>query len=75
MESSGITYLKGDWTNRDRQITALLKEYGRNGIPLYIMFANDNTDRGKILPQILTTETVLQAINEATASKTGLTLR
>ena len=75
MESSGIAYLKGDWTNRDRQITALLKEYGRNGIPLYIMFANDNADRGKILPQILTTETVLQAINEATASKAGLTLR
>lgn len=75
MVESGITYLKGDWTNRDPQITALLKEYGRNGIPLYIVFANDNTERGKILPQILTTKTVLQAINEATTPKASVTLR
>ncbi|MEH6910158.1 MAG: protein-disulfide reductase DsbD [Oceanicoccus sp.] len=75
MKESGITYLKGDWTNRDRQITALLKEYGRNGIPLYIVFANNDADKGKILPQILTTETVLQAIQEATTPKVSVTLR
>lgn len=67
MAESGITYLKGDWTNRDPNITALLKDYGRNGIPLYIVFADGNSDKGKILPQILTKETVLQAISQATS--------
>ena len=33
-----ITYLKGDWTNRDDEITQLLSEFGRSGVPLYIYY-------------------------------------
>lgn len=66
IEQSGITYLKADWTNRSSDITALLKQYGRTGIPLYIVYGTGNSMQGELLPQILTIDTVVEAINNAT---------
>ena len=66
IENSGITYLKADWTNRNADITALLKQYGRTGIPLYIVYGAGNSMQGELLPQILTIDTVVDAINKAT---------
>ena len=65
LRDGGITYLKGDWTNHDPQITALLKRYGRNGIPLYIVYPRGTAERGEVLPQILTTDRVLAAFDRA----------
>ncbi len=60
-EQQGITYLKGDWTNRDAAITALLEQHGRAGVPLYLAYrAGSRTP--EILPQILTESIVLDAI-------------
>ncbi|MFA7553956.1 MAG: protein-disulfide reductase DsbD [Spongiibacteraceae bacterium] len=64
--NSGVTYLKADWTNYDAAITELLKQYDRTGIPLYIIYPADNSPQGKVLPQILTTAIVLDAIDAAT---------
>jgi thiol:disulfide interchange protein len=53
----GIAYLKGDWTNRNREITRVLEGFGRSGVPLYVLYR-----RGAepiILPQILTESVVL----------------
>jgi thiol:disulfide interchange protein/DsbC/DsbD-like thiol-disulfide interchange protein len=57
----GITYLKGDWTNRDPEITRILAEFGRSGVPLYLYYPAGNSARPVILPQILTPEIVTQA--------------
>ena len=56
-----ITYLKGDWTNEDPDITAALQEYGRSGVPLYLLYAKD-ASRATVLPQILTPGIVLDAL-------------
>jgi thiol:disulfide interchange protein DsbD len=56
-----ITYLKGDWTNEDPNITAALQEYGRSGVPLYLLYAKD-AHRAIVLPQILTPGIVLDAL-------------
>lgn len=57
-ENKGITYLKGDWTNRNPEITRLLERFGRSGVPLYVFY------RGKgepiVLPQLLTESIVLE---------------
>ena len=37
-EQAGVVKLKGDWTNRDPEITAVLKELGRAGVPLYLFW-------------------------------------
>jgi len=52
-EKSGTVKLKGDWTNRDPEITSLLKELGRAGVPLYLFWA-PGAERPIILPQVLT---------------------
>lgn len=58
----GIVALKGDWTNRNPEITALLQRYGRSGVPLYLLYGG----RGDpvILPQLLTAATVLDALGK-----------
>lgn len=60
----GITYLKGDWTNRDPEITRLLERYGRAGVPLYLFYAAGKTEP-IVLPQLLTEGIVIAAISES----------
>jgi thiol:disulfide interchange protein DsbD len=62
-----VTYMVGDWTNRDSDITAYLTRYGRAGVPLYVYYGPRNPQTGerpepKILPQILTPGTVRKAV-------------
>lgn len=50
--SSGVNYLKGDWTQYDPAITALLARFGRNGVPLYLYYPPHGEP--VVLPQLLT---------------------
>ncbi|SDF11039.1 thiol:disulfide interchange protein DsbD [Massilia sp. PDC64] len=59
---AGITYLKGDWTSQDERITALLKQFGRSGVPLYVFYPAGADSRPVVLPQLLTPGIVLDAI-------------
>jgi thiol:disulfide interchange protein DsbD len=59
---SGITYLKGDWTNRDAHISQILSRFGRSGVPLYVYYPAGGKKKPIELPQILTPEIVLSAI-------------
>jgi thiol:disulfide interchange protein DsbD len=57
-QKAGVVKLKGDWTNRDPEITSLLKELGRAGVPLYLLWA-PSAQGPKILPQVLTESLML----------------
>jgi thiol:disulfide interchange protein DsbD len=61
-EKAGVVKLKGDWTNRDPEITSLLKELGRAGVPLYLWWA-PGAERPKILPQVLTESLILSELS------------
>jgi thiol:disulfide interchange protein/DsbC/DsbD-like thiol-disulfide interchange protein len=56
-----VAYLKGDWTRQDATITAFLREHGRDGVPLYVYFPPGD-EPPRVLPQILTEQTMLRAI-------------
>jgi thiol:disulfide interchange protein DsbD len=62
----GIVYLKGDWTNRNPEITRVLSSFGRSGVPLYIYYPPGDDGDPVILPQILTESIVLTAMNLST---------
>ena len=62
LKNKGITYLKGDWTNYNPEITALLNQNNRNGVPLYLLYPG-NQQAPLILPQLLTENITLNAIN------------
>jgi thiol:disulfide interchange protein DsbD len=56
--------LKGDWTNRDPEITATLHELGRAGVPLYLWWPA-GAERPRILPQVLTESLILSEVSPA----------
>lgn len=56
-----IAYLKADWTRGDPAISALLREHGREGVPLYLYWAPGAAEP-VILPQLLTEAGLLEAI-------------
>ena len=57
-----IAYLKGDWTNRNPEITRLLEKFGRSGVPLYVLYRGGREP--VVLPQILTQSLVLDALGQ-----------
>jgi len=59
--AKNVAYLVADWTNRNPEVTALLKENGRSGVPLYLYYA-PGARTPIILPQILTETGVLSAL-------------
>ena len=59
--SKNVAYLVADWTNQNPEITQLLKDNGRSGVPLYLYYAPHATTP-VILPQILTESGVLGAL-------------
>ncbi|TDP61527.1 protein-disulfide reductase DsbD family protein [Roseateles toxinivorans] len=61
-QRAGITYLKGDWTHQDARISALLAEYGRSGVPLYLYFPAGVGTSALVLPQLLTPGIVIDAL-------------
>ncbi len=56
-----ITYMKGDWTNEDPEITAILEHFNRPSVPLYVLYPGDISKEPIILPQILTPGMVAEA--------------
>ena len=56
-----VAYLVADWTNRNDEITTLLKQNGRSGVPLYLYYA-PGAAAPVILSQVLTESEVLQAL-------------
>jgi thiol:disulfide interchange protein len=65
----GVVYMVADWTNEDARIAGLLKKHGRNGIPLYLMYSADTSTAPLILPQLLTKQTVLEALETVSSKK------
>ncbi|WP_017446508.1 protein-disulfide reductase DsbD family protein [Gayadomonas joobiniege] len=58
-----VHYMVGDWTNKDEHIFKFLTEYNRAGVPLYVLYIGNK--REQILPQLLTSKQVVNALNQA----------
>jgi len=67
-ERSGIVKLKGDWTHYNPEITELLTQFGRNGVPLYLLYKGDKQQKPQMLPQILREDLVINAIESVKTS-------
>jgi len=60
----GVTLMKGDWTNRDPEITKALSSFGRAGVPLYVVYnAKPGTAEPQVLPQLLSAAVVRDAFS------------
>jgi thiol:disulfide interchange protein DsbD len=62
--AAGVTYLKGDWTNRDAEIGAYLRSFNRDGLPFYAFYPAGGRDP-LVLPPVLTETIVTGEIERA----------
>src|SRR5438045_8435807 len=59
-----IVKLKADWTNGDPAITKLMKQFGRPGVPLYVLYPGKN-DAPIVFPEVLTKGMDLKKLQSA----------
>src|SRR5207247_1819339 len=57
----GIVKLKADWTNGDPVITKLLQQFGRPGVPLYVLYPGRH-EEPIVSPQLLSSSMILDKL-------------
>ena len=60
----GIIKFKADWTNADPAITKILKQFGRPGVPLYVLYPAGKAPI--VFPELLTQSIMLEKLETIT---------
>jgi thiol:disulfide interchange protein DsbD len=60
-----VVRFKADWTRRDERIRAALARFGRAGVPLTVVYHPSAPDQPVVLPELLTTAQLLEALRGA----------
>jgi thiol:disulfide interchange protein len=63
-KTRGVVAMKADWTNRDERITRALASFGRSGVPFYVLYGRNPAEPPHILPEVLTSGIVLNALDK-----------
>jgi len=66
MQQRKVVLLRADWTRRDAAISNELARLGRNGVPVYAIY-RPGAGQPQLLPELLTVQTVLDAISKESA--------
>ena len=64
LKNKKVTLVKGDWTQRNEDITRFLARYDRVGVPFYVLYSPQHPE-GQILPEVLTKSTFKDLIQAA----------
>jgi len=62
----GVTRIKADWTNADPAITKILKQFGRPGVPMYVLYPGNHAEP-ILFPEVLTQTYVLEKLETVSA--------
>jgi thiol:disulfide interchange protein/DsbC/DsbD-like thiol-disulfide interchange protein len=57
-----IALFRADWTHSDPEISKTLRQFNRDGVPLYLLYSPTNKDTPQVLPAVLTPGIVLDAL-------------
>lgn len=74
LQELGVELLKADFTKPSPEIFEALKKFDRPGVPLNVIYPAGRPDQEIVLPEVLTSDTVLQALEKAGASQSGSTI-
>jgi thiol:disulfide interchange protein DsbD len=69
LRSPGLVTIRADWTNRNPEVTHLLRKFGRSGVPLYVVFPAGRPTQPLVLPEVITSGIVMEAIDRALAPR------
>ena len=64
--SRGVTKIKADWTNADPAITKILKQFGRPGVPMYVLYPGNHAEP-ILFPELLTQNLILEKLETVSA--------
>jgi len=64
LQRHSVTYMQGDWTSRNPEITAFLERFDRAGVPLYVLYPAAG-GAPRVLPQILDPGALRRALEAA----------
>ncbi len=65
LAQGAVATFRADWTLRDEQIRSELARHGKAGVPVYLVYDPTRADRPLILPELLTVDAVLEALERA----------
>jgi thiol:disulfide interchange protein DsbD len=60
-----VAFFVADWTRRDARIGAKLAEFGRAGVPMYLVVSPAAPGKPEVLPELLTSDSVIDAVRRA----------
>jgi len=63
----GVVKMKADWTNGDPTITKLLQQFGRPGVPLYVLYPGKSQEP-IVFPELLTKNILLDKLETITVA-------
>jgi thiol:disulfide interchange protein len=64
MREIGVVPVRADWTRPNPDVTRALQQFGRDGVPLYVLYSGRQDDPPRILPQLLTSESVVTELEQ-----------
>jgi thiol:disulfide interchange protein DsbD len=64
LAEKNIVPIKADWTNSNPEITAALKNFGRVGVPLYVLYPAADPSNPIVLPELLTESILLETLKK-----------
>ena len=65
----GVAVLRADYTRGEEEVAAQLQAFGRSGVPLTLVYAEDGKSEPEVLPDVLTPQLVLDALERARSVK------
>jgi beta-lactamase regulating signal transducer with metallopeptidase domain len=65
----GVAVLRADYTRGEEEVAAELRTFGRSGVPLTLVYAEDGKSEPEVLPDVLTPQLVLDALERARSVK------
>ena len=68
MAKLGVVPIRADFTKPNALISEWLARYGKGGVPMYVVLPADPAKEPWLLPEVLTSGTVVDALRQAALS-------
>jgi thiol:disulfide interchange protein DsbD len=60
-----VAFFVADWTRRDAAISAKLAEFGRAGVPMYLLVSPSTPGKPEVLSELLTVDSLIESVRRA----------
>ena len=64
LRDKNVVPMRADWTNANPEITAALRNFGRVGVPFYVIYPAGRADEPIVLPELLTEAILVEALKK-----------